>query len=212
MDLSESDVKTLVQELIDNAKRLGLIWEIRPGTVASFAHPNLYVRLDGDDTALPCTSLVGHAGAGSRVYVFLIPPAGAYAFPVDQGGFPVTHIATIEQSDAFGSFTARSSIILGSADVVTNARYRFISFFQWSTLTNADTVAQIFLYVAGDKFSYTKRLPFTSVDDPETVSFDFTHTGASGNVTVALDISKFAGTGTLAVPATLRQISLDRIG
>jgi hypothetical protein len=78
--IGDEDVITLIGAVQDNAQRLGLIWTLTPGTVTA-ASP-LAVRLDspsGDaEVAIPVVSLIGMLGAGARVMVVSVPPAGQY--------------------------------------------------------------------------------------------------------------------------------------
>lgn len=74
---------TQVSELIRLAKRFGLTWTRRPGTVESITPPYnpqyANVIMDGDDGGIPVTSLTGDLFPGARVMVDIVPPAGNYA-------------------------------------------------------------------------------------------------------------------------------------
>lgn len=72
-----------VEELISQAKRLGLLQTYRPATItdvptefSSFA--NFLAILDGDDAPIPVQSLVGGLVVGTRVMVMTVPPQGVY--------------------------------------------------------------------------------------------------------------------------------------
>jgi len=68
------------QALIDNAKRLGLTWQLRLATVVDAISGNqLLVQLDGDDTSITIVSMIGLVPATKRVYVISIPPSGNFA-------------------------------------------------------------------------------------------------------------------------------------
>ena len=72
------EVQTLTLALVDNAKRLGLLWGLRPGRVTTVA-PTLTVLCDGDqEVSIPCDSMVGQLFVGLRVYVMSVPPSGNY--------------------------------------------------------------------------------------------------------------------------------------
>lgn len=70
----------VVQALINNAKRLGLLWTLTPGTVAPAAGASSLVPVivDGDDIAINTVSLIGAQSSGMRVMVLTVPPAGNY--------------------------------------------------------------------------------------------------------------------------------------
>lgn len=77
----EEHVGTLVNAVVDNAKRLGLSWTLRPATVSVGTDPNAITGVyDGDDAAnlIPFVSLIGECRAGARVMGLIIPPAGNY--------------------------------------------------------------------------------------------------------------------------------------
>jgi hypothetical protein len=68
------------QALIDNAKRLGLTWQLRLATVVDAVSGNqLLVRFDGDETSVTAVSMIGLVPANSRVYVISVPPSGNFA-------------------------------------------------------------------------------------------------------------------------------------
>lgn len=74
-----------VEELLRQAKRLGLIWDLRPGTVtntsaSTFGAYEPIVVMDGDvvTAAIPTVSLVGPLAVNMRVMVMRVPPAGNY--------------------------------------------------------------------------------------------------------------------------------------
>ena len=70
-------VKDIAAATIDAAKRQGLFWRLRPGTVAAAAADGtprvLYL---GDTTPVPVTSLIGALPVGADVMAVLSPPSG----------------------------------------------------------------------------------------------------------------------------------------
>lgn len=68
------------QAIKENAKRLGLIWSLRPGTVQELDGSNGWasVIFDGDTVALGALSLVGAVVAGQRVMGMAVPPGGNF--------------------------------------------------------------------------------------------------------------------------------------
>lgn len=71
----------IVQAVISNARRLGLMWALTPATVdiaASATNAMVPVIVDGDDVVINTTSLIGGLDPGRRVMVLTVPPAGNY--------------------------------------------------------------------------------------------------------------------------------------
>jgi len=74
-----------VEELLRHAKRLGLIWDLRPATVSNTTASTLgayepIVIMDQDvaTAAIPVVSFVGPVAVNMRVMVMRVPPAGNY--------------------------------------------------------------------------------------------------------------------------------------
>ena len=114
-----------VDELVTQAKRLGLVWGLRPGVVASVATGsgpyNPAVQMDGDDvdTTILTASLVGGLAVGMRVMVMSVPPRGDYVIGIissadlqryEVGGF-TNHGTTITTTETvmetFSQFVMR---------------------------------------------------------------------------------------------------------
>ena len=71
----------LVRTLVENAKRLGLSWSLRPATVVSpstVAASAPRVILDGDSAQVRPVSLVGALHPNQRVMVLVTPPSGLH--------------------------------------------------------------------------------------------------------------------------------------
>lgn len=67
------------QTLVDNARRLGLTWQLRPATVEAAKSADLVTaRYDGDETTIDMVSMIGLLSKGVRVYVIGVPPAGNF--------------------------------------------------------------------------------------------------------------------------------------
>lgn len=68
-----------VAALVDNAKRLGLVWDLRLATVLDVAGSGIISGLlDGDVATIGLTPIFGTPVAGQRVWVMSVPPAGNY--------------------------------------------------------------------------------------------------------------------------------------
>ena len=68
------------RSVVNNARALGLTWQLRPATVAldSPDEANIEATLDGDVAVLSMVSLVGPLLEGQRVMTMIIPPAGMF--------------------------------------------------------------------------------------------------------------------------------------
>lgn len=70
---SEASIQAVVADPI----RLGLIWNLRPGTVVN--DDPLSVMVDGDTSSISATSMIGNRILnGARVYVLTVPPGGNF--------------------------------------------------------------------------------------------------------------------------------------
>lgn len=75
------DINTLIKGLRDNAKRLGLIWDISLATVMDPTIPS--IKIDGDTKELSneISNITGsQLQQGDRIYVLLVPPNKTYIF------------------------------------------------------------------------------------------------------------------------------------
>lgn len=68
-----------VKAIQDNADRLGLLWQIRFGTVTIGSDPAaVQVVMDADTVPITAVSLIGVMGFGARVAVIQVPPTVNY--------------------------------------------------------------------------------------------------------------------------------------
>lgn len=68
-----------IQALIQNAQKLGLIWGLRPATVAGYDGSTALAVMDGDTEPIAVIPMISALYAGQRVYVITVPPGGNYA-------------------------------------------------------------------------------------------------------------------------------------
>lgn len=71
-----------IQALIKNAQSLGIVWSLRPATVAGYDGSVALAVMDGDTEPIAVTPMVSALYGGQRVYVITIPPGGNYAIPM----------------------------------------------------------------------------------------------------------------------------------
>lgn len=100
--MTPEETAALVHAITADAKRLGLVWTIRPATVNSIDSTGVAAAgtYDGDITQIPLINIVG-AGAGERVYVIGIPQGGNYIV-----GFASRHDALVNPYGLHGTGTA----------------------------------------------------------------------------------------------------------
>jgi hypothetical protein len=118
-----------VDELVTQARRLGLTWGLRPGlvvdTTAAGGPYNPRVQLDGDDesTTIIAASLAGGLAVGMRVMVMFVPPAGNYVVGIisstsvqryEEGGF-TNHATTITTTETVLETFSRFNLMSGAA-------------------------------------------------------------------------------------------------
>lgn len=89
-------IGSAVEELINQAKRLGLTWSIIPGTVSSVSSSsglwpasNTWVVQDNDSNPTRAMSLVGPVAESTRVMLMHVPPQGNYIIGFVGGQYPI---------------------------------------------------------------------------------------------------------------------------
>lgn len=74
-------IASAVQEVVRQAKALGISWTIRPATVSLSTTGTTSVVLDGDTNPISVTNMSGiPLISGQRVYVLITPPSGNFVF------------------------------------------------------------------------------------------------------------------------------------
>jgi hypothetical protein len=150
-----TDAATIAGAVRDNARRLGLMWRLLPGTVTEVHGPGeILVRLDGDDVQtapVPGMSLVGNLLPGERVMCEFVPPQGVYV--VGRYGGPASW---------------QSASILGGPENLPNATFVPVGwdsairdnagFFQ-GPLTGAINLPFAGLYAISLKMHYATGVP-----------------------------------------------------
>jgi hypothetical protein len=91
------------QALVEDPKRLGLIWTVRLGTVITSITGSVTVTCDGDTVPINVVSTIGTLGVGARVYVLIVPPSG---------NFVVGQVAMMENGEELISFVGATSATL----------------------------------------------------------------------------------------------------
>lgn len=122
MPLTQTEITDLVGQVVANANKLGLVWQLRPGEVLGTDGSNALVQMDGDTVPIPVTPIDGTPPVGTRVFVVAVPPNDNYIIgrqfgpvvdtltdtPDGSGFLTVTHDA---------GFTPTSVIVQPSAPI-----------------------------------------------------------------------------------------------
>lgn len=119
-----------VDELVLQARRLGLIWSLRPATVVNTTYVTLgayepRVQMDADvlTAAIPVVSLAGPVAVGMRVMVMTVPPLGYYIIGIIgvsatqrfEIGSHTSHGTTITTTETVMETFTRFSALPGAA-------------------------------------------------------------------------------------------------
>jgi hypothetical protein len=200
-----TDTAALVQEVKDNANRLGLTWQIIAASVADPLIPTVVFDSDALVIAAPAVSLIGVVAAGDRVMVMAVPPAGTYIIggpPAMNGG----RFGTANTNGAAGSGTTTSAAyatIPGSPTVVLPKAYvdsRIRVDFHATLFATATATVRFGVSLNGLPEGDVAQLFITPANTHLQVSgtavFGF---GFVGDVTIVGRWLRFAGAGTLTM-------------
>lgn len=189
--------------LVENAKRLGLTWNLRMATVTdATTSGQVEVRMDGDLASISVTSMVGTVALGDRVYVITIPPAGNYIVGLARGFTPLQLIYNdVIESTNFITLTTVATLIPGltfTASTLGDFEYDVLGIFdfeQAATALNAVCIGELFIngVVVGAR---NALFEVGTAADRATVSQQWHGTGTNGDL-FELYARKSAAVGTL---------------
>lgn len=113
MSVSSKELVTLAEAVVDQARRLGLIWTLRFATVVDGSDPaHVTAVFDGDSESAneilrDLISVCGTHGPGARVVVATVPPSGQYII-----GTPTKRsVANVDEVVGWIASSANSSAI-----------------------------------------------------------------------------------------------------
>lgn len=193
-------ISTGVQELVRTAGRLGLIWNLRIGTVTAVTSINsIQVRLDGDTDPISVVSMMGTLFTGVRVYVISVPPAGNFAVGAVSRIYPGLRLATATRDTSSAAFTAETVTDTVTASLIEGRTYTVNSFTLARSTVAADrdlvrvredsisgTLLRsfnIFIQATGADFGFYSEVLYTAV--------------ATGDKTFVLSGARASGTGNI---------------
>lgn len=121
--------------VVDNARKLGLTWQITPATVVSgFSPAATTVTLDADTEVISAVSTIGPVASGSRVYVVSVPPGGNFIVGNAFTGNPIAPMTIVYRSSVQSiASSAIGSPVQFETDEVNN-------FGMWTSTSNTDVV------------------------------------------------------------------------
>jgi len=201
-----------VQAVTEIADRLGLTWQLRPGTVASSiaASSTVPVLLDGDEAAVSATSLLGSLlQVGTRVMVEAVPPAGNFIVGYALTGYVANQLThdTLVRASSNLSLGAADVLVPGTQITVTVAnlaRYNATGIFDFDETGAGTTVCLGRLYVDGANHSSNAQalLEVTTTNDRATVAQQWDGTLSAGSHTLELRGARSAANGSQVANAT----------
>lgn len=119
---NSQDLVTLAQSVVDQARRLGILWTIRFATVVDgsdvghvsviFDGPADALASTADSTARDLVSIIGPLSAGQRVTVATVPPSGQYVI-----GLPTKRAANYGEKVGWISLQSNSVGVVGTTPV-----------------------------------------------------------------------------------------------
>jgi hypothetical protein len=134
------------RSIVENAKRLGLTWNLRMGTVTeATTSSRVQVRMDGDDLSITVTSMVaGTLFIGDRVYVISVPPGGNFIVGIVTRFFPGQRIATSKITTNSGTFTGVPVQVASvTADLIEGITYKVV--FNGGFATTIDGTLRVYI-------------------------------------------------------------------
>lgn len=138
------EIGIAVKEIQVEARRLGLVWDLRPATVID-NRVTLTGIIDGDATVvIELISLVGRPEIGTRVMVMAVPPAGNYVIGYLTRNEPAlgqTLIRVVEED-----ITITSSIDPDDQPLATfeqlplNSRFKIFGWLWWTSTSGTPDI------------------------------------------------------------------------
>jgi hypothetical protein len=195
------------QAIQDNAKRLGLTWTLRPGTVQSYdgASGQVSVTFDNDTVAIGAVSLAGILVPGQRVMGMIIPPGGNFII----GGLEPFAPRIF---NVYGQATINTTTSGGFVNMGTVSPHRF-TYTKYSDHTDVLISAHIQFFVTGSAgttgvFALTNGTQIVEIGRMD-VNVLSAHTQTSnvsrltgmqaGTHTMNMQWARFGGAGVLSI-------------
>lgn len=194
-----------VKSMVDNAKRLGLTWGLRMGTVTGLnTSSSIEVQMDGDDNSITVTSIIGSQVVGARVYVISVPPAGNYIIGVANLLYPGQRIATTTRTDNSAVFTAETVLDTVTASLISGKTYKIV-YYNRLFKSVADGIARFRIReddIVGTELAITQLYTATVINQSFPTYMEVLYTATvTGDKTFVGTGSRQTGTGNLTAQA-----------
>jgi hypothetical protein len=169
-----------VQAIIENARRLGLIWTLRPATVGTV--DPLTVVDDADTVGkikLGAVSLIGPLNSGARVMTLVVPPGGLFVIgALAPPGSPAIDVYafTNQTGNTTGSTSYITSAIVVEVPFIMGQSGR-VNIFWGAEISNTAAAASLLALRVYD--TITPTLDLVSANDDATARNDNAATARS---------------------------------
>lgn len=200
------------RSIVENAKRLGLTWGLRMGTVLELTSASRYqVRMDGgDDGGIAVTPMTGPVLVGDRVYVITVPPGGNFLIGTVTRFFPGQRIATATRIVNVGTFTAETVIDTVVAPLIAGKTY-ILTWYGRLFKDVADGIARFRIRedsISGTTLAITQLYTTVTINQsfPTIMKVQYTAT-ATGDKTFVTTGNRQTGTGNLTAQAAADAIT-----
>jgi len=206
------DTSTLVAAIVDNAKRLGLTWEIVYATVISGSDTTsglaTVIAFDGPADAptvsVPAVSLIGVLRVGVRVAVLSVPPAGQYIIGALNAATLLPDPTIAYGQAAVANTTSGAFVNMGS---VSPTQFTFVKRRNTSSVmvsvaiqlfSSAVPTVAVFALTNGTQIVECARRSFSGANQhTETTGFSRLAGMAAGSHTMNLQWARLSGAGIL---------------
>lgn len=202
------------KSLKENAKRLGMEWTIRPGTVASQG-PVVTVHLDGPDTDTThqvISMLDSIPVQGSRVMVLILPDTMYIVGRIGSTARGLTNLSGAHAS-ADLTLTTTATLVPGATVTVTvtsPAKWKVGGVFDFDMTSAASTVAVGQLFLDGVAQTEQALFEMALATDRATVGQQWTNTFTSAGTKVfELRASKSVNVGTVVAKSPHTSIIVE---
>lgn len=216
------------REIVANASRLGLIWQMRLATIVDGGTPPRVTAVyDGDTDEIGMTSMIGGLAPGARVFVLEVPPSGNYitGYVTPSTGYGAdgyNDVATGVPST--GGTTSATFVDMPGPMTFTMRKYHsytrlrlFMSGTWFDAAGAAGTSVDFALEITGndiattdfDMTQYLATIPAGVVRLPIPAAERYADVFGTGIVTVTARWRRSGGTGTPSVAAGVDFMSMS---
>lgn len=193
------------KSVVAQAKRLGLTWGLRIGTVVDTTSTGQFnVRMDGDTASILVTPMTGPVLEGDRVYVISVPPSGNFLIGTVTRIFPGQRIATSARTASVGTFTVETVIDTVVAPLIAGKTY-ILTWYGRLFKDVADGIARFRIRedsISGTVLAITQLYTTVTINQsfPTIIKVQYTAT-ATGDKTFVTTSNRQTGTGNLTAQA-----------